>query len=252
MNKRAASDDFFKQKHLYLMLFLVSAFCCACEKSRYLDLKDLQAPLIKKYTAVYRVKDLNKPNQEYSETYSSDGNGHLRIDRDDNQFTLFDCKSKRTYRVSKSKKIYCSMDKTVDSIAGFALPAIIDECGKQNEIADFKLISDIRQLNRVPEHDLKLGLRYKPCPEPKNFIGEELIDAYRCRHYFENVSTQVKSELWYCPELNCCVKYKVSMFGEKRESTLVNYKGQADPELFNLSKYQQVQGSEFKRKAEKI
>jgi len=42
------------------------------------------------------------------------------------------------------------------------------------------------------------------------------------------------------------------MFGEKRESTLVNYKGQADPELFNLSKYQQVQGSEFKRKAEKI
>ncbi|PWT97993.1 MAG: hypothetical protein C5B53_07230 [Candidatus Melainabacteria bacterium] len=203
-----------------------------------------QLPLTKPYVAVYRVVDPADPNKVHYDTYTSDGNGHLRVDHGDDYFQIFDCNAKRCTFAKKSKRVYYFIDKTVDSLNCFVLPEIIDEGGLQNEVPDFDHVTNPRALSRVPSTDIKLGLGYKQHSEPKDFLGYETVDSHVCHHYFSQPSLQLKSEMLYCPELNCCIKYSGAAFGKSHITTLDKYSNQIDPNVFDMSNFRQAPASQ--------
>lgn len=206
-----------------------------------------QAPLTKQFVAVYRVLDSTAPKKLHYDTYTSDGSGHLRIDHDDDFFELFDCNAKRCIFANKTKHQYYVVDKTTDSMNCFALPEVVDEIGLQNEVPDFDHVSDVRALSRVPSTDIKLGLRYKQQSQPKEFLGYEIVDTHTCRHYVNEPGFRLKSQSWYCPELNCCVKYTNTAFEKSHITTLEKYSDQVDPNVFDLSDFHQVPASQLQR-----
>jgi hypothetical protein len=217
--------------------------------NRHSSLKppDPQAPLTKQYVAVYRVVDRAAPNNVRYDTYTSDGSGHLRLDHADDFFELFDCNAKRCTFANKTKQEYCVVDKTIDSMNCFALPEVVDEIGLQNEVPDFDHVTDVRALSRVPSTDIKLGLRYKQLSQPKEFLGYEMIDTHNCHHYRNEPGFRLKSESWYSPELNCCVKYKDTAFEKSHITTLDKYSDQVDANVFDLSNFRQVPASQLQR-----
>jgi hypothetical protein len=234
-----------KTKQLLAVTVITTNLMCCGQKASELKAPDPQAPLTKPYVAVYRVIDPAAPSKVHYDTYTSDGNGHLRLDHDDDFFEVFDCNAKRCTFAKKSKSAYYFIDKTVDSLNCFALPEIIDEGGLQNEIPDFDHVTDVRALSRDSATDIKLGLRYKQHSEPKEFLGYETVDSHNCRHYYSQPSVQLKSELWYSPELNCCVKYTGTAFGKSHVSNLDKYSDQIDPAVFDLSNFRQVPASQI-------
>jgi hypothetical protein len=72
------------------------------------------------------------------------------------------------------------------------------------------------------------------------------MNGYQCRHYKSDPSERVQFECWYCPELNCCVRYRDNSIAGASEEILIQYNSQKpDSALFEITGYRQVASDEF-------
>ncbi len=222
-----------KLRSLTVLLSATAALMVGCvsKPERTLPLPTPQKVGEKAYVVTYRHEEFNRPADKIpSETSLAvimcDGKGHIRFGEPDaDKFSLVDYNLKINFQANRGNKTYTNAGLVNPHFpVPFISPCIVDEESIQN----------------TSER------------EPEIYLGQEKLSGYECRHYKSNSSERVEGECWYCPQLNCCVKYHSNSVAGTFTETLVNYKSDVpDPALFQLTNYHQVPCSEFYKNNDK-
>lgn len=199
------------------LLLVLSALLTGCS----LTLPSPQPLAQKPFKAVYKVEDIypeHKPKSSYTMTVFCDGAGHFRFG-DENlvDFAIADCLKKATWHVDVTRHIFTHAELiNPHGSCQFLVKALVNEAGAQFVAPWYR--------------------------------GKEKINGYDCNHYSGgSVQGLGAHEIWFCPELNCCVKVEErSDFNGYYRLTLIDYSNtKPDSSLFELKGYHEVPCNQF-------
>lgn len=128
-----------------------------------------EQPLSKPFVAVFQTVADDSPKDARQVTYTSDGNGKLRVDGFKPGLTqIYNCKTKTTYLVNVAKKVFSRFNvKTAGAMECFSLPEQVDASGLQDEALDVDQIFSTQQLM----HKDIPGAGRKQLPKETIYIG---------------------------------------------------------------------------------
>lgn len=199
-------------------------------------------PMSKPYVAKYR--DVAESTAVSESTYTSDGNGRLRVDPPNGATKIYDTKMKTEFHVNPVAKTFIKQD--VQSFGwnyDFNIPEIVDPYGAQDETPDFDQIGSTSQLMTT-----KAGtVGRKSTPKELQYVGDEKVNNRLCQHFTGQHVMAIRTDAYYSPELNACVKHATVAQGntmggilQSHTATLIDYKDKIDPSVFDLTGYRQV------------
>ena len=184
-------------------------------------------------------------------TLTSDGNGRIRTeDSLQKYYEIFDVEHNRQISIWPSLKIQkafdiCNLSDSKPFWSQFAALARVPEpdiatVAESQIPAVARLASElaIQIGSPVSVSFLISALGNKDYEHPTLF-GDENIDGHECRHYKSRMV-----ECWYCPKLNCCVRYKSSE-SDGGDFNLISYTPVVSPKLFEPTNYREISDQEF-------